>query len=123
MGDYLPPGSCDAQLKALNQASKDLNKAFTGYQSAKHNMQAGGVSTAGAGVGALACTLATAGLGAVLCLGGAGLATIGGILWTESAAEGLGNATDDLESAVDRMDEAIDKLCTCINQHMLSVPD
>jgi hypothetical protein len=123
VADYLPPGSCTAEYKAVKDAKGDLDKAWRAYQSAEHNMQAGGVSTAGAGVGALACTFATAGVGAVLCLGGAGLAMLGGLLWTESAGEGLINAQEDLEDELDKADAAIDAMCKCISEHMVSIPD
>jgi hypothetical protein len=123
MGDYLPPGSCDKEVAAARQAQKDMNKAYNGYRSAKHNMQAGGLSTGAAGLTALGCTLMTAGLGAIICFGGAGLATMGGIKWTESAGEGLINAEDDMDKALGGAEDALDKLCKCIEQHMVCGAD
>ncbi|MFC0030051.1 hypothetical protein ACFFMM_11010 [Micromonospora chaiyaphumensis] len=123
MGEELTPGACKDEIKALEDSRKALEQAKLAFDSAKHNMQAGGISTGAAGAGALACTLATAGVGAVVCLGGAGLAMIGGLLWTQSAGEGLILAQEQAEGAIAAAEKAITAACKCFSEHTVSTPD
>jgi hypothetical protein len=123
MGNYLPPGSCDAEIKGLKDSKSELEKAWRNYQSAVHNMQAGGVAAGAGGIGAIGCILAGTGIGAIVCMAAAGATMISGELWTESAGESLINAGDDLDNAINKADDAIKTACKCYDSHMLSVPD
>jgi hypothetical protein len=123
MGEVLTPGACTDELKALQTSRDSLEQAKLALDSARHNMQAGGISTGAAGAGALACTLGTAGVGAVACLAGAGLAMIGGLLWTESAGEGMIVAEEQAEAAIKAAEAAVAAACKCFSEHTVSVPD
>lgn len=123
MGTWLPPGSCDAELKALKDAKDAMDKAALNYQSAKHNMQAGAITTGAAGVGAIGCLFAATGIGAIICVAAAGGTMVSGVLWTESAGESLINATSDLEDAIKNTEDALKAACKCYDSHAVSVPD
>jgi hypothetical protein len=123
MGEELTPGACTAEIKALEDSRAALEQAKLAIDSAKHNMEAGGISAGAAGAGALACTLGTAGIGAVACLSGAGLAMIGGLLWTQSGGEGLILAEEQADATVAAAEKAIAAACKCFAEHTVSTPD
>jgi hypothetical protein len=111
-------GPCDQEIEAAKKAKKDANTAYLNYQSARHNMQAGGWATGAGAIVAIGCAGFATGVGAVVCLAGAGATMISGELWTESAGEGLINADTAMDDALDAYDAAVDKLCDCAEDNM-----
>jgi hypothetical protein len=123
MGDYLPPHSCDSELKGLLDAKRDLDRAWRAYESAESNLEAGEWGTAAGILTIFGCAFAATGIGAVICVAGGGAATIGGAYWTASAGEGLLNPMDDLNDAISEAEKAIAAACKCYDSHVLSEPD
>lgn len=123
MGEELTPGACTAEMKALKAAQDALNQAKLAIDSARHNMQAGGLSAGAAGAGMVGCTLMTAGVGAGVCLVGTGLGMLGSLLWTQSGGEGLILAEAQADAAIAAAEEALEAACKCFAENTVSVPD
>ena len=106
MGTYLPPGVCDAEVKAANDAKEAMDEAYENFLAAKANVEAG-MWGSGAGVlTIIGCAFAVTGIGAVICVGGGGAAVVSGGLWTASGVPALKDAREDLKNAIEKAEEA-----------------